>query len=302
MSIFFSNELEDIIAGELSSARDSVQVISAFCKKEALKFICNKVSRSVTEKRLLVRYRKSDIVTGATDSDIYEICKENGWKLYVRLDLHAKTLVFDAKRALLGSANITNNGLALSGSGNCELSTMVDLDSLDQIKIQSLFSNAVCMDDELYGKMQLELMQSDGDFENVKWSKEISDILQGEVSTLFSHELPDKEDWKSYCGKQISFLELTGRYDERMVKEAFIHSNAYRWLIRILRENNSEMQFGAVSAQLHNAIITDPKPYRKEVKTYLSNMLRWIEEMKIEDIKIDRPDFSQRIRLQEGKG
>jgi len=46
---------------------------------------------------------------------------------------------------------------------------------------------------------------------------------------------------------------------------------------------------------LHDAFIDDPRPYRKDVKQLLNNLLSWIKILDIEDIKIDRPNHSERI-------
>lgn len=57
------------------------------------------------------------------------------------------------------------------------------------------------------------------------------------------------------------------------------------------------MFFGELSASLHNAVISDPKPYRKDIKQMLANMLRLIEELKMDEVVIDRPNYSQRVSL-----
>ena len=60
------------------------------------------------------------------------------------------------------------------------------------------------------------------------------------------------------------------------------------------------MYFGELSARLHNVVVADPKPYRKDIKQMLANLLRLIEELEMEEIVIDRPNYSQRIRFREG--
>ena len=70
------------------------------------------------------------------------------------------------------------------------------------------------------------------------------------------------------------------------------------WLVNKLKElPNSEIYFGALSAELHKVIINDPKPFRKEIKNLQSNLLNWITELKMDDVIIDRPNHSQRIRF-----
>ena len=62
-------------------------------------------------------------------------------------------------------------------------------------------------------------------------------------------------------------------------------------------KKKKECYFGELSAKLHNALINDPKPYRKEVKDLLSNLLGWIEYFDFDFIKVDRPSYSQRVHI-----
>jgi hypothetical protein len=69
------------------------------------------------------------------------------------------------------------------------------------------------------------------------------------------------------------------------------------WLLNVLKENGGCMFFGELSQKLHNALISDPKPYRREVKQMLANLLNLIEKLDMEEITVDRPNYSQRVRL-----
>ena len=108
MSLLSTSETKQKIAEEVQNAEDNLQIISAFCKIPAIEFVDQNIKRNITTKKLLVRFLLSDIINGATDFELVEYCKNNGWKLYVRFDLHAKTYIFDRKRCILGSANMTN--------------------------------------------------------------------------------------------------------------------------------------------------------------------------------------------------
>lgn len=44
-------------------------------------------------------------------------------------------------------------------------------------------------------------------------------------------------------------------------------------------------------------MISDPKPYRKDVKQMLANLLTLIEKIDMEELEIDRPNYSQRVRI-----
>ena len=61
--------------------------------------------------------------------------------------------------------------------------------------------------------------------------------------------------------------------------------------------NNDCMYFGQLTAELHDALVEDPKPYRKDVKTLLANLLAWTQALRMEEVVIDKPSHSQRVRL-----
>lgn len=67
------------------------------------------------------------------------------------------------------------------------------------------------------------------------------------------------------------------------------------WLLDTLREHDGCMYFGELSSCLHKVVVSDPKPYRRDVKQMLANLLRLVQELEMEEIKIDRPNYSQRI-------
>ena len=92
-------------------------------------------------------------------------------------------------------------------------------------------------------------------------------------------------------------MDLTYDGDKSEIKEAFRWSKAYLWLLNTVKDSGGYMYFGALSEKLHNALVSDPKPYRKDVKVILSNLLSMIEVLEMEEITIDRPNYSQRVSL-----
>ena len=74
-------------------------------------------------------------------------------------------------------------------------------------------------------------------------------------------------------------------------------AKCYLWLLNLVKNQSpQEMYFGAATAALHNALLNEPKPYRKEVKQLLSNLLTWIDELEVSELLVDRPNHSQRVR------
>lgn len=289
----------DAVVKELHRATDSVQIITAYCKEKTLKRLDYEINSEVKDKRLLVRFRLEDLLKGSTDFGILQYGLDRGWKVYVRFDLHAKTYIVDNKRGLVGSANVTNSGFNLGKSGNMEMAAFVDIEEKDIKKIENLFKDAVPVTEDLLLKMKQQFDAVNKNEESIshRWDKAIMNLFKPCVETLFSYELPDEFELKK--GEYFSFLDETFDGNKVKMKEIFSSSNCYLWLIDTLKNNNGCMYFGKLSESLHIAVVSDPKPYRKDIKIMLMNLLKLIKKLEIEEIIIDRPNYSQRIRLKE---
>lgn len=297
MSILLSNEIMSAITRELKAATESVQIITAYCKENSINQLNSYISNHVSEKRIMLRFRLDDIVKGSTDFSVIEFSRSRGWSVYIRFDLHAKTYIVDRKRGFVGSANATNAGLSMVPHGNMEMGTLVDIDQADMEKVEALYTDAILVDDEIYDKLKSQYRSMD-DYQFGKqyaWNNEIKKLFNPKITTLFSHELPDKGEFS--VGEYIAFLDVVHSGDTAILKDAFRWSNAYLWLLNALKENDGCLFFGAISEKLHNALVSDPKPYRKDVKQLLNNLLELIIYFEMDEVVVDRPNYSQRIKL-----
>lgn len=298
MPMLMSKEIKEQIAKEVEDSKESVMIITAFCKKEGIKFIESKVSKEISNKRLMVRFRMEDIVSGATDFSIYKLCEEFGWKMYIRFDLHAKTYIFDNKRCVTGSANLTGKGMVMESGGNYEIASVSEIERQDIGKIESLFQNALLMNEKIYEEMEQELEKVDREKgKDYKWSENIVSKFLPDIKVLFTYDFPIYRNYKEYKGKSIEFLDLKESWQEEEVRNAFLISKSYIWLKRLVSDNGREMYFGEITEKLHEILVNDPRPYRKEVKELLANLLQWIQDLGLEGILVDRPSHSQRVRV-----
>lgn len=299
MSLLFSTEILAAVNEELSSAKNSVQIISAYCKLNAIQKLNQLINKTVLTKRIMLRFRLDDIVKGSTDFEVLDFCICNGWEVFIRFDLHAKTYIVDSKRGIVGSANTTSSGLGLGMIGNFEMASLLDIEQQDLPKIERMFRDALYVDSDLYKKLKRQVDSLDYTREGqiYKWCDEIEALFNPKISTLFSYEFPESKNLASQIGDYISFLDLSITYEREQIKEAFRWCNAYLWLLSVLSNNGGELYFGALTQILHQSLVEDPKPYRREVKEMLANLLGWIDDLKMEEIFIDRPNYSQRIRF-----
>lgn len=301
MSLLTVDETKKEIIKQVSQAQEHLQVISAFCKIPAVELLDNNIHNHLKSKKLMVRFLLSDIIQEATDITLCEYCKLHGWQMYVRFDLHAKTYIFDKKRCILGSANLTSKGLALSLHGNYELSCCTELSEQDINKVDSLFSNAILMTDELYDLMKSEYATQKERSETsvpTRWSEQIRRWFKLINPVLFTYDFPTIRTPNFNDTNCFDFLEIAGTPTMLELREAFRCCKAFSWLYGVVeRSADKTCYFGRLTEELHNTLINDPKPYRKEVKELLSNLLSWASVLGIDEIKIDTPNHSQRVRI-----
>ena len=301
MSILVSQQILDQIRTELASSTESFLLISAYCKLPLVEYFDSCIVNPNIEKKLVVRFLREDITSGASDLEIYPYCKQHGWKLYIRFDLHAKTYVFDRLRCIIGSANATSRGLSLTGPGNYEMATACKLDEIEAHKLMNgLLRGSVEMTDEIYALMASSTAQHQSSPTASGWSDEISCLFVPDFSLLFSEDFPQCNHVTSATSDDLVFLNLNDTASSAQVKTAFGESKCYNWLVDLVSKHpEKEMYFGAITAQLHNTLLNEPKPYRRDVKQLLSNLLNWVTELGSPEIGVDRPNHSQRVYLKQ---
>jgi hypothetical protein len=124
------SELRGQVKSLITSSSQEVMIISAFMKSS----IIEELSELFEERSVViyVRWKLIDILRGVSDFEsLYEICFKNGYKLYFNQRLHAKAIILDKNRAIIGSSNFTQSGLGL-GNVNIEWNKCIDNLTVDE--------------------------------------------------------------------------------------------------------------------------------------------------------------------------
>lgn len=178
MGLLFFNEIKNQLENELKRTKNDIQIISAYCKKAAIKFVNDHIPNSVKRKRLMVRFRLEDILSGASDLEIYNFCCNNDWELYMRLDLHAKMYIFDRMGCIIGSANLTSRGISLMEGSNYEIAFLTDISEDEISRIDMLFDGAKRIDDDLYKKLTEDASRYNIDsYVEKGWDESVLELL-----------------------------------------------------------------------------------------------------------------------------
>lgn len=270
--ILISGEVEEKLKIEVPACAADFNVVSGFCKLQTLKFLDALCQKGIN-KRLLVRFLPSDISCGATDKEIFEYCKNNGWSIFVDYTIHAKTYIFDKVKCIMGSANATNRGIGSVDNCNKEASAYFDLDDGQYQKVMTLYKDAILLDDDLYSYIvsQMDDTQVIARINSCRQHKET-------IECLMAEDFPDENS---------DIVELH-------------NSKAYKWLKMYLStKEGKSAYFGELSSVIHSIFIKDPRPYRKGIKEHLANLLASIKANKDPTIVITIPNYSEKISLVE---
>lgn len=271
-NILISGEVEEKLKIEVPSCAADFNVISGFCKLKTLKFL-DGLCRKGIQKRLLVRFLPSDLSSGSTDKEIFEYCKNNGWSLFVDYTIHAKTYVFDKVKCIMGSANATNRGIGAVENCNKEASAYFKLDDGQYQKVMTLYNDAILLDDDLYDYI-ISQVEDEHVINRINHQRQNKEVIE----CLMAEDFPSEDS---------DIIELH-------------NSKAYIWLKRYLSEKEEKSAyFGELSSVIHNIFIKEPRPYRKNIKEYLANLLISIKRNKDFAIEITKPNFSEKVSLME---
>lgn len=100
--------------------------------------------------KVICRWRPDDLLSGASDVEVFTYLKTAGCQLYVNNDIHMKLYVFESNTAFNTSANLTLRGLGYSDPANIEVGNMVTLTVDDWARIHKILAASRQVDDAVY--------------------------------------------------------------------------------------------------------------------------------------------------------
>lgn len=319
MQVFGTDSYRSKLSTSLTDSKETVLLISAYITIEGMEWVLDKINENVNCK-ILTRWNCNDLISGASDIEVYQKLNERGYSLYILPDLHAKVTVVDYKELFLGSANVTNSGLKLVPGGNREIGTLLIPDEQDINLIEALFNEAIFVSKELYQdfyaelqvlkqevgkpaakrKWSIELLNKLKELNKppekiwvteVLWSSNPNELLNG-LKNIKSSEVLHDLDLLGFDSSSVEHLTMED------IRNAFLKTRTWHWLKNKLNSTpNKEMYYGQLTQELHNSFLDDPAPYRKNVKSLLSNLLQWTTSLANDFVVTDRPNHSERIRL-----
>lgn len=273
-------------------------ILSPFIKIEALKKVLDGVGSKV-KIFIVARWRLNDLVLGASDLEVYNYLKEKGIKFYINRDIHLKLILADDKKALVGSANITNSGLGYSAHPNVEAVVEIPFSKELEKDVLHVVDNSIPMTQDLFEEISTRVKELKKISHEFIAQQKAIDSVEGkikfpktEADKIFFDDFPQTGSPndllrsiregildKSYL-HDLRLFGLEQRDAKNITKDdlfrSFASSKSFSW-----QEKNipSNVLFGMYSKILHDELADDPKPYRKDIKKLVQNMFAWTNNL-----------------------
>lgn len=300
-----------VIEERIASGDDIILMIVPFIKLDALKRL-NCVQANKLRLKVICRWQPDDLLSGASDIDVFPYLKENGCELFLNWDVHLKLYVFWSNIAFNTSGNLTLRGLGYGDHSNIEVGNMVAITMEDWARIYRIVETSRLLDDALYEQFKTFVEQQNTELPRIPPPNLIGPPKIYTMASLPATETPrqlasfysDPEDPKNTpenlrrgmhdlilfdLPANLSPLEFDARLGEAFRQTPFVQA-----FVGYLKERRS-LNFGAVSAWIHTKCEDVPLPYRSEIKDSIRILFDWLEHY-FPEIRWDVPGaYSQVI-------
>jgi hypothetical protein len=189
---------------------------------------------------------------------------------------------------------------------NKEFGIAVEAMDYDLGNIDLILNESLMVTDEIYNQYK-EWYELNKNFKPTKYP-ELPNVLKNLVKINLKKIWVSELLWATPLSliKNLNSADENIEHDRKMlnidkkedIKNALEKTKIFQWFKKILNEKEDKtIFFGELTAKIHNSLFDDPKPYRKEVKNLQQNFYEYLKYCKFEYLLIDRPDYSERIRL-----
>lgn len=309
-SLLGTEAFRNLVAEAIKESKKSITVLSAYITITGIKWLEEQINNKKINCTVVTRWNKQDLAQGSSDIDCYDLAKKNNWKFKVLEDLHAKVILIDENDLFLGSPNLTGAGMSLIPVSNKEIGIKVKANDRDLHTINSLVEDATEVNDQLINEIK-KWLEKVPKLEKPKipdFPQIIKNSFKEKLNKLWVHNFPwskaeDLIEIKVMNDDLKHDLELLGlnknNLNDQIIKNNLMQSKVYFWLInQIKKQENEEIYFGNLSAIIHESLLDDPKPYRKDVKDLQANLYSYIRKFLSDRINLDIPyEKSERLRL-----
>jgi hypothetical protein len=299
------------------SHKSKITIFCPYIKASKLREIIDDCNMKCEQ--MVVRWEPRDLASGASDIEIYEICKEYGITLYMNSRIHLKLFTNDYEDAFLGSANLSERAYS-DDINNCNYEVNVRLDRLnvdDKLYLEKIIQSSILVDDFLYQNIKAQI--SENSTINEKDSFDLPNSSTNE-SDFFINKLPMTESpellWQFYS-EQLNLtnleencyvhdlvlykiepgIEFENIFYEILAERFFGLTFIKTFLLEVDEAKRTDkysnirngLQFGAVRKWFSEKTTTVPSPRPFKLTRNVQILYKWIEKLSNGEYEVSVP-------------
>lgn len=264
---------------------------------------------------VFVRWKPRDLITGASDIEIYPYLKSRNISLYRNPRLHLKAFVDTYKSAFWGSANISSRALNIPVHPyyNYELGSIeANLTFEDRLYFSLIENESILITDHIYDQLLSQLPKKVQEFPQeedftVLFEPPDKDFLISSLPMSYTVEtliriyqnMDYENDLELNCATHdlANYCMPLGLSNEEFItklKTAFFkHPFIARFTTHL--DNAGELYFGTVKEWIQRHCTDVPTPRRWEITENIQILYSWINYLSDGKYRVDRPNYSERI-------
>ncbi len=202
MKVLKSDEIFEQVKRITSEAKSSVRIVSAWLKGTLIESLLKDLPSNVKLEVILRASELRDLFI--TDENVFKKIKERQGNIYLNNRLHAKFIIVDNEKAVLGSANFTEAGFSDYSKGNIEAAVYYDIKD-DENEISNLVNyfekikeDSRTFDDDLIGfainpvkskSFEFVLVEPEINEESYVEVKTPEGIVLAKVESIYSYDM-----------------------------------------------------------------------------------------------------------------
>ena len=130
----------------IKNSEGKIYLYVPYIKTKILKKLLEEIDSQIT---IITTWKINDLISGSSELELYQFCKENNITLYIHNKIHLKVYSVNMESAIVASGNISQNGL-MEG-GNYEAGVLVNkLEISDRLYLEKIKREATFVDDKIY--------------------------------------------------------------------------------------------------------------------------------------------------------
>lgn len=271
---------------------------------------------------IITTWHSNDLLSGSSELELYQFCKENNITLYINNKIHLKVYSLNLETAIISSGNISQRGLM--PEGNYEVGVFIEkLSNENRIYFEKIKNEAILVDDEIYrqykewyDKQPKEIKLEEIKLEEIititqkenflrsalPMTRDINEFIEGYVKINSGLE-PSNDSIKSACiyhDLANYNLEL-GLSKEEFIKKLKIQFFSHPFIKKIDEFIAPEAYWGSIRIWIRDHCTDVPLPRPWELTENVQILYNWFIELGngkyVKDVPGARSERIRKINL-----